>query len=99
MSMDDVELEKKLKSVGKAAFVNYYSLFENFASKKITRADAIEKLVSEHVSNEAGAAIRVGNAKLIFEHGRQRDALELIFQSNRIDSKLRKLAHQLKSPN
>ncbi|GAL18558.1 hypothetical protein JCM19235_1981 [Vibrio maritimus] len=94
--MDDIELDKKLKSVGKAAFVSNYELFQNFAAGKISRADAIETLVRQKVSNEAGAAIRIGNAKLIFENGRELDALDLILQSNRVDNKVRDLARKLR---
>ncbi|MDE1345580.1 hypothetical protein [Vibrio aestuarianus] len=95
-SMDDVELDKKLKSVGKAAFVSHYELFRDFTNGRISRADAIETLVTKKVSNEAGAAIRVGNAKLIFENSREQDALDLILQSNRVDNNIRDLARKLR---
>ena len=94
--MDDSELDKKLKSVGKAAFVSHYELFLDFTKGRISRADAIESLVRQKVSNEAGAAIRIGNAKLIFENGRELDALDLILQSNRVDNKIRDLARKLR---
>ncbi|MCU8462382.1 hypothetical protein ABMX64_04635 [Vibrio vulnificus] len=94
--MDDTDLDKKLKSVGKAAFVSHYELFLDFTKGEISRADAIETLVRQKVSNEAGAAIRIGNAKLIFENGRELDALELILQSNRVENKIRDLARKLR---
>ncbi|HHF3141645.1 MULTISPECIES: hypothetical protein [Vibrio] len=94
--MDDTDLDKKLKSVGKAAFVSHYELFRDFTNGRISRADAIETLVTNKVSNEAGAAIRVGNAKLIFENSREQDALDLILQSNRVDNKIRDLARKLR---
>ena len=94
--MDDTELEKKLKSVGKAAFVSNFELFQAFASGKLSRADAIETLVNKNVSNEAGAAIRVGNAKLIFENGREHDALAIIVNSNRVSTYVRDLARKLR---
>lgn len=94
--MDDIELDKKLKSVGKAAFVSNYELFQNFTAGRISRADAIETLVRQKVSNEAGAAIRIGNAKLIFENGRELDALDLVLQSNRVNNDIRDLARKLR---
>ncbi|ELV8757594.1 hypothetical protein QO227_08410 [Vibrio vulnificus] len=94
--MDDTDLDKKLKSVGKAAFVSHYELFLDFTKGEISRADAIETLVRQKVSNEAGAAIRIGNAKLIFENGRELDAIELILQSNRVENKIRDLARKLR---
>ncbi|EKO3951973.1 hypothetical protein ACFZI2_000234 [Vibrio fluvialis] len=94
--MNDIELDKKLKSIGKAAFVSNYELFKEFSSGRISRADAIEVLVEKNVSNEAGAAIRIGNAKLIFENGRELDALDLILKSNRVNSDIRDLARKLR---
>ncbi|MFA0388810.1 hypothetical protein BCS71_06655 [Vibrio lentus] len=94
--MDDIELDKKLKSVGKAAFVSNYELFRNFTAGRISRADTIDTLVRQKVSNEAGAAIRVGNAKLIFENDRELDALDLVLQSNRVNNDIRDLARKLR---
>ncbi len=94
--MNDIELDKKLKSIGKAAFVSNYELIKEFSSGGISRADAIEVLVKKNVSNEAGAAIRIGNAKLIFENGRELDALDLILKSNRVSSDIRDLARKLR---
>ena len=79
-----MDLERKLNSVGRKAFVEYFELFKSYSSGYITREDAIEKLVNLGVSNEAGAAIRVGNAKLIFDAGKAKDALSLVLKSKRI---------------
>ena len=46
----------------------------------------IDTLVSSEVSNEAGASIRVGNAKQIFNAEKQRAALNIICNSQRISS-------------
>lgn len=94
--MDDTDLDKKLKSVGKAAFVANYELFQSFSAGRVSRADAIETLVRNKVSNKAGAAIRVGNAKLIFENGRELDALDLVLQSNRVNNDIHDLARKLR---
>ncbi|MBN1903504.1 MAG: hypothetical protein JW927_00240 [Deltaproteobacteria bacterium] len=79
-----MDLVRKLSSVGKQAFVENYEIFQRYASSRITREDAIDQLVKIGVSNEAGAAIRVGNAKLIFDDGKQKEALNLVLKSKRI---------------
>ncbi|PMI62862.1 hypothetical protein BCU63_02380, partial [Vibrio splendidus] len=73
-----------------------YELFRNFTAGRISRADTIDTLVRQKVSNEAGAAIRVGNAKLIFENDRELDALDLVLQSNRVNNDIRDLARKLR---
>ena len=78
------ELTRKLKSVGKARFVEYFDLFEDYANGHCTREDCIEILVRGGVSNAAGAAIRVDNAKLIFTAGAMYEALSAISESTRL---------------
>jgi hypothetical protein len=82
--MNEKELIKKLNSVGKEKFITYYHLFEDYYNGKISRYDCIEKLVSDGASNESGAAIRCGNAKLIFDANMEKLALEIIVNSNRL---------------
>ena len=82
--MNENELIRKLNSVGKKAFVENYEHFQSFATGRISREAAIDTLVSSGVSNEAGAAIRVGNAKLIFDAQKQKAALIIICKSQRI---------------
>jgi hypothetical protein len=79
-----MDLERKLNSVGKQAFVENYDIFKKYASGRIAREDAIEQLVKLGVSNEAGAAIRVGNAKLIFDAGKTLEALNLVLEAKRM---------------
>lgn len=82
--MKGTEMERKLNSVGKQAFVDHYELFKKHATGQISREDAIAHLVDEGVSNDAGAAIRVGNAKAIFENGWEQDALRMVLASRRL---------------
>ena len=82
--MNDDELTRKLNSIGKQIFVKHFALFEQYGLGRITRAQAIDELVKLGVSNKAGAGIRAGNAKLIFEANRAQDALSIIIESNRI---------------
>ena len=99
--MKDEELIRKLNSVGKQAFVEHFDLFQNYAYGRLSRDQAREELICLGVSNDSGAAIRVGNAKLIFEANREMDALLLILDSKRIPTSVlamaRKLMQRLKS--
>jgi hypothetical protein len=93
MNQDD--LIRKLNSVGKQAFVERYDIFKKHASGQINRNKAIDELVKLGVSNEAGASIRVGNAKLIFEAHREADALNIILESNRLPTSVKSEARKL----
>jgi len=84
LNMNNEQLIRKLNSVGKKAFVENYEIFESYATGRISRDSAIDILVSSGVSNEAGAAIRVGNAKQIFNAKKQKAALNIICDSRRI---------------
>lgn len=79
-----MDLIRKINSVGKASFVENFELFKRFVSGKIDRETIIEQLIQLGVSNRAGASIRVGNAKLIFEAGKQNEALEIIANSEKV---------------
>ena len=82
--MKNDELIRKLNSVGKAAFVENFSLFKSYADGLISRTKCIDSLVASAVSNMDGAAIRTSNAELIFRAGAARDALEIISKSGRV---------------
>lgn len=74
-----METSRILNSIGKEIFIIYYFIFKN----SIT-TDIVKILIKDGVSNEAGARIRVGNAKKIFNNNLQIEALQLIINSNRI---------------
>lgn len=76
------DLIRKLKSVGKRAFVEHFSVFRDYAANRIRREEAIAALVGSGACNPAGAAIRVSNARLIFNAGKVRDTLAIIQNSN-----------------
>jgi len=82
--MNKNELTRKLNSVGKQSFVENYELLKRFASGAVSRESAIEELVKLGVSNEAGAAIRLGNASQIFKAHQQHLALTIITESSRL---------------
>ena len=63
----------------------------------ISREHAVDELVKLGVSNDAGAGIRVGNAKLIFESLKEKEALDLIIESSRLPSSAMNEARRLRS--
>ena len=93
--MTHEELIRKLNSVGKAAFVNYFDIFEDYANGHRLKEDCIEVLVRDGVSNESGAAIRISNAKLIFEAGATYEALSMVSKSRRLPAKVAERAKVL----
>jgi hypothetical protein len=93
--MDNDDLKRKLDSVGKRIFVEYFHLFKQYASGMLTREQIIFNLVGENVSNDSGAAIRVGNAKKIFDDSKELDALGTIVQSTRLPDTVIQKAKEL----
>ena len=85
-----MDIERKLNSVGKEAFVIYY-----FDFKTKSREAVINKLVEDKVSNYDGASIRVGNAKQIFANNKQCEALSIIVKSKRLPSEVIHLAKKI----
>lgn len=93
--MNENELVRKLNSVGKTAFATCFELFQKYAAHKITRENCISQQVTKGISNENGAAIRCGNAKLIFEARMECEALKLISKSNRLPNEIITKAEKL----
>ncbi|MDD4362251.1 MAG: hypothetical protein PHF48_07415 [Bacteroidales bacterium] len=89
------ELIRKLNSVGKTIFVEYFQNFKSYSSGQISRERCIDLLVEKKVSNEAGAAIRTGNAKQIFVSKKECDALIIITKSSRLSPDTVSKAKQL----
>ena len=93
--MNEQELIRKLNSVGKTIFVKYFSSFKAYAYGNLSKEKCIELLVSNGVSNEAGASIRCGNAKLLFESKKECDALIAVSESTRLSSDIICMAKKL----
>lgn len=97
LEMKPEELTRKLNSVGKRIFIAHYDLFKDYAQGRLPRNVLIRELVRLGVSNEAGAAIRVGNAKLIFEAHKEMEAIAIILKSERIPLSTRLAAQKLQN--
>ena len=95
--MNREDLVRKLNSVGKQAFVEHFNIFKKYASGQINRNKAIDELVRLGVSNDSGAGIRVGNAKLIFDAEREGEALDIILESRRMPTSVLSEASRLRN--
>ena len=93
--MNNEDLARKLNSVGKSAFIKYYGIFQSYGQNQISREDCIERILADGISNESGASIRCSNAKLIFQEGKQCDALRIICESQKLPSAIVKTAKRM----
>ena len=79
--MDDTQLDRALRSIGKECFVEY---FWEFAKPRISRADMIDLLMREKGYAEVASGTRVSGARRIIGAGRAKDALIEIGSSDRL---------------
>ena len=90
--MDKNELERSLRSIGKACFVNYY---EKFSSKELSNNELIQLLVNEKGYAEKASRTRVSQSRRIINAGMVVDALTNILNSNRLGDITRNKAGEL----
>lgn len=72
-----MDLVRTLNSIGKSAFVKYYYNFKN------ETRDACIAAFTENYTDKAKST-RTGHAQRIFREGMQKDALQLIINSNKV---------------
>ncbi|HHW57744.1 MAG TPA: hypothetical protein GXX15_08795 [Clostridia bacterium] len=75
-----MDLIRTLNSVGKSTFVKYYYNFKNES-----REACIAAFTEDYT--DKSKSTRTSYAQRIFREGRQKDALQLIINSNRVDDK------------
>lgn len=73
-----MDLERLLKSIGKSTFIKYYYYFKNQSRETCIAA------FTEHYTDKSKSS-RTGHAKSIFSERLQKDALQLIIKSDRVD--------------
>jgi hypothetical protein len=77
--MNEETLKDKLNSIGKAVFVECFSVFKSYANSQISREDCIEELMQKYPDKkESGCKICCSQAKLIFEANMQCKAIGII---------------------
>ncbi len=79
--MDDAQLERSLRSIGKGCFVEY---FDYFADRSLYDRNIVEMLMRHEGYTESGSRTRVSQARRIVRAGRAEDALRNVIQSQRI---------------
>lgn len=84
------ELDRLLNSVGKGIFVNFY---KSFADVRMADAEIVEMLPQDYTLKSRRS--RTSKARRIFREGRQREALQRIADSERMDSEAVALARRL----
>ena len=79
--MNDDQLERSLRSIGKWCFVTYFC---QFADQTLADRQVIELLIRQEGYTESGSRTRVSQARRIIGSGRAGDALRNVIQSGRI---------------
>ncbi len=83
-----MSLEKVLSSVGMTVFIRYYDFFRDKS-----REECIEAIREDY--SDKSKRTRTSHAKRIFREGKQKEALEIVASSNRIDEATKKLAQDI----
>jgi len=86
--MNDMQLQKQLKSVGRACFVRYFQQFSDNYRNILSNENLINLLMRQEGYTEAGSKIRVNFAQRIFSSNRAVDALQDVAKSARISKEL-----------
>lgn len=87
--MNEQEIARKLNSIGRAFFVGNFSTLKQYSDGSLSKKKCIDSFVMKGVCNEAGAAIRCGNAKALFLAKEERDALICASNSMRLSLDIR----------
>lgn len=77
-------LKKRLRSIGKNIFVRY---FDEFKNTNVDREELAKKLLNENpkASSIDAQKTRISNARKIFELRMEREALEIIINSDKVE--------------
>lgn len=92
--MNDEQLDRSLRSIGKECFVKY---FDEFSNANFSREDLIDLLMSREKYKESGCKTRISQSRRIINSGRANDALDMIVNSARLPDTVRDQARALQS--
>ena len=90
--MDDFQLDRNLRSVGKECFVAY---FEKFCDENLSNEDIVALIEEERGYSLNTCRSRTGGARGIIKSGRAKDALEIVKDSARVEPDAREKAARL----
>lgn len=88
--MPETDLVRLLNSIGKSTFVRYY---RQFSDRSLSHEDLIELLPKDYTLK--ARRTRVSKARRILDEGLQRQALDLIAKSERVDEQTAHSAREL----
>ena len=91
--MNDDQLDRSLRSIGKACFVKYFAEFSDLA---FSSEDLIDMLMQQEGYTESGCKTRISNSRRIISSGRQDDALAMIIASERVEAEIVDRARELR---
>ena len=92
--MNDLQLDRSIRSIGKTCFVKYYGMFSR---RNLANEEVVEALMSNEGYMESGARTRVSQSRRIINSGRAKDALDIIALSSRLPEKVVSEARRLAS--
>lgn len=90
--MNDQQLDRNLKSIGKECFVTY---FKYFADSSLSNEYVARRLKTERGYTDQSCQSRTGHARSIIKAGRAKDALIIISQSKSVPMQIREKARAL----
>ena len=90
--MDDYQLDRNLRSVGKECFVAY---FEKFCDESLDNQAVAALIQKERGYTWKACMSRTSHAKSIIRTGRAKDALEIIKDSEKVEAAAREKAARL----
>jgi hypothetical protein len=90
--MDDKQLDRAIRSIGKGCFVKYY---EEFRNSTLSNEDLIELLMNNEGYAETASGTRVSYSRRVIHAGRGADALLGITRSTKLEYKIIEKAKKL----
>ena len=91
--MDDYQLDRNLRSIGKECFIAYFNQFSN---PQLTNQEIAELMKKERGYTSKACQSRTSHARSIIRAGRAKDAMEIIRDSERVrDQRIRDRAARL----
>lgn len=87
-------VSRALNSIGKKCFVDYYYQFKDCDNKQ----DLAQKLLNDNsnASSLSAQITRINYAQWIFENSLEKEALDIIIHSSRLDTQTIKRAKQIR---
>lgn len=90
---DYFDIEDALQKIGKAVFVNFFSIFSDESLTDEEKGDIVYKLNKN--SRSSKQSFRIPRVNQIFERGLEYEALKIIANSERVEESAREKARQI----